>query len=180
MQKPAGKEERCYVGVGCMYDVSVNKEVLDFVVPFWAVQVKGRCSPEEIIVHFLLRHSRGKAKPIMRDSMSCKFPAKLSSVQNGCSQDETQGRQRCSYWFGGFWNRISCSPSWTQTCSVAKDGLKLLVLLSLLLEYWDYRYVPLNHLYDIEWENSKLCSSNVKAVLYLLLWPSLCPILTHM
>lgn len=48
--------------------VSVNKEVLDCVVLiiFLNCSSKGRYRPEEMIVHFLLRHSRGKAKPIMR------------------------------------------------------------------------------------------------------------------
>lgn len=47
---------------------SVNKKVLDFVVLiiFLNCSSKGRYRPEEMIVRFLLRHSRGKAKPVMR------------------------------------------------------------------------------------------------------------------
>jgi hypothetical protein len=41
------------------------------------------------------------------------------------------------YWF---WDRISCSPDWLQTCFVTNDDLKLLTHLSLPPKCWDHKY----------------------------------------
>lgn len=41
-----------------------------------------------------------------------------------------------------FWYMVACRPGWFWTCSIAEDGLGLMILLPLHSKCWDYWYWP--------------------------------------
>jgi hypothetical protein len=55
-----------------------------------------------------------------------------------------------------FWDSVSCSPGWPQTCFIAEDDFELLILLPTSPKVRDYKCVPLCPVYSVQGINPGL------------------------